>query len=250
MRRARLACATLALAAACGEDESDYPTQVNPAYAALMVQQLVGIGAGVDQGSPDAAASGLLSLGSFAQNVITPVFEESDAEQLRLALAPAVVPLVGDCLCDAGGCQFDGCSDQAGSFTIDGSVQVSGDSYAFDVSIAQSSSFEGSSTENRITTSGEVSIGPTRIDGQVAGSLDTEVVYVDDDGDSTRVEGWFDWEMTARQIELDAQRCAVGGALDASVSAEAASGGRDVDYRGTGTVLFGPACGEAVVAPE
>ena len=82
----------------------------------------------------------------------------------------------------------------------------------------------------------------------MAGEIDTEITVTDEDG-TTTLSGWFDWELDAAQIALDASRCPVGGSLDAAVSAEAASGGRDADYNGSGTVEFGPACGDATVAP-
>lgn len=240
----RLACAALGLlAAACGGDESDYETQTNPQFASLAVSQLAGIGSGVDASSPDATANGVLGLGGVAQNIITPVIEE---QQLRRA--PAVVPLVGDCTCSASGCQFDGCSTEDGSMTIDGSIDVSGDTYSFDVSLTQQYGTEDTSTENAMTTSGEITITATLIEGHVAGEVDTVLSYSDEDG-TTRITAWFDWSLGANEIARDPSGCPVGGSLDASVSAEAQSGGRDVDYSGSGTVSFGPACGDAAVAP-
>ncbi|HEU5059539.1 MAG TPA: hypothetical protein VFU21_23555, partial [Kofleriaceae bacterium] len=73
-------------------------------------------------------------------------------------------------------------------------------------------------------------------------------VIEDDDG-TFEVEGWFDWSIDLASVGLDESRCPVSGTLAASVSAEAAAGGRDADYSGSGTVAFGPACGDAVVAP-
>ena len=240
----RLACAALGLcAAACGGDESDYETQTNPQYAALAVTQIAGIGSSVDQANPDGSASGVLSLGNVAQNIITPVIEE---QQLRRP--PVVLPLVGDCTCDAGGCRFDGCSADDGSWTIDGSIDVSGDTYVFDVSMTQTLESDSITTVNELTTSGEITIGDTLIDGHLSGELDTDISVTDEDG-TTHVAAWFDWGLTAVEIGLDANRCAVSGSVDASVSAEAESGGRDVDYNGSGTVTLGPACGDATVAP-
>lgn len=242
IKRVPLVCAGLGLAAACGGDESDYRTQTNPPYASLAVSQLAGIGYSVGLASPDGAASGIVSLGNLAQNIITPVLDEQQSR-----VAPSVVPLVGDCVCDDSGCHFDGCSDEAGSWTIDGSIEMSGETYGFDVSVMQHYESEGTSSETEMTTSGEIAISATEIDGHVSGRIESDLVFSDEDGD-THVSSWFDWDITANQIGLDANRCALSGDLDASVSAEAASGGRDADYNGSGTVLFGPACGDAVVA--
>lgn len=244
MTTLRLACAALGLvAAACGGDESDYETRTNPQIAQQAVWQLGGIGSGVTGGSPDATANGVLGLGSVAQNIITPVIDEQG-----FRLAPAVVPLVGDCSCSASGCQFDGCATEDGSMTIDGSIDVSGDTYSFDVSLTQSYGTEDTSTETAMTTSGEITITATLIDGHVAGEVETVLSFSDEDGES-RISAWFEWSLAADQIARDPSGCPVGGSLDASVSAEASSGGRDADYSGSGTVTFGPACGDADVVP-
>jgi len=102
--------------------------------------------------------------------------------------------------------------------------------------------------DSDLATWGEVTIGATVIDGQVSGEIDTEQVIEDDDG-SIHVQGWYDWSIDVAEVGLDASRCAVSGSLDASVSAEAESGFQDADYSGSGTVAFGPACGDAVVVP-
>jgi len=243
MTTLRLVCAALALCAACGGDESDYETQTNPQYASLAISQIAGIQSSVSAGSPDVTSSGVMQLGVVAQNIITP---KLDQQQLRVA--PAVVPLVGGCACDAAGCQFDGCAADDGSWSIDGSIEVSSDSYAFDVSMTQHQASDGFTSDTDLTTTGEVTITTDEIDGHVAGEIDTEITVTDEDG-TTTLSGWFDWELDAAQIALDASRCPVGGSLDAAVSAEAASGGRDADYNGSGTVEFGPACGDATVAP-
>jgi hypothetical protein len=242
MTTIRLACAALALCAACGGDESDYETETNPQYAALAIAQLAGIQNGVTAGSPDATSGGVLALGGVAQSIITPKIDE---QQLRVT--PAVVPLVGGCDCDASGCQFDGCAADDGSWSIDGTIEVSGDSYSFDVAMTQHQASDGFTSDTDLTTTGEISISADRIDGHVAGEIDSEITVSDPDG-STTVSGWIDWDIDAAQIGLDGTRCPVSGSLDASVSAEAQSGGRDADYSGSGTVEFGPACGDATVA--
>ena len=229
--------------AGCG-DESDYETETNPVYASLAINQIAGLSSAVGAASPEATASGVMSLGSAAQNIIVPIIDEGSSQR---GLAVRGVPAVGDCLCDASGCHFAGCSDEAGTWTIDGDIEVSGDSYRFDVSIVQGYDSDDYTTETRMTTEGEITITAELIDGQVSGSADTDIVYRDEDGD-TSVEAWFDWSLQVREVGLDASRCAVTGSLDASVSAEAESGGRDVDYNGSGTVDFGPACGDATVA--
>lgn len=239
----RLACAALALSiAACGGDESDYETQTNPQYASLAVSQIAGIQASVAAGSPDATSSAVMALGGVAQNIISPKYDE---QQLRLA--PAVVPLVGSCSCSASGCVFDGCAADDGSFTIDGSIEIAGETYSFDLSMSQHVASEDASSDTEMSTSGEITITPTLIDGHLAGEIDTALTVTDQDG-TTRVTGWLDWNLDAAQIGLDGSRCPVSGSLDASVSAEVATGGRDADYSGSGTVAFGPACGDATVA--
>jgi hypothetical protein len=238
----RLACAALALCAACGGDESDYETQTNPQYASLTLSQIAGIQSSITAGSPDATSAGFLALGAVAQNIITP---KLDQQELRVA--PAAAPLVGSCSCDASGCQFDGCAAEDGSWSIDGTIGVAGDSYSFDVSMTQHQATDGFASDTDLTTTGELTITAEQIDGHVSGEIDTDITVTDEDG-STEVSGWIDWEIDAAEIGLDASRCAIGGSLDASVSAEAASGGRDADYSGSGTVEFGPACGDATVA--
>lgn len=240
----RAACAALTVwAAACGGDESDYETQTNPQYAAQVVWQLAGIGGGVTAASPDLTSSGVLQLGNVAQLIITPVFEE---QALRRPPAPA--PLVGDCTCDAAGCRFDGCAADDGSWTMDGSIAVSGETYSFDLAMTQHYGSDNFTIDADLTTSGEITIGAEVIDGQVSGEMDTLQVLASED-ETFEIEGWFDWSVDLAQVSLDETRCAVGGTLDASVSAEAESGGRDADYRGSGMVAFGPACGDAVVVP-
>jgi hypothetical protein len=242
LRLATLALA--ALAAACGGDESDYETQTNPQYASLALSQMANIQNAVAASSPDATSAGVMQLGSSAMNIITPVLDE---QQRRTAPA-ALPPLVGSCTCDATGCRFDGCAADDGSWTIDGTIEVAGDTFTFDVSMTQHYATDSTSTDNDLSTAGEITISPTLVDGHVSGELDTDISFTDEDG-TTHVEGWFDWELDAAQVGLDASRCPVSGSLDASVSAEAASGGRDADYSGSGTVVFGPACGDAAVAP-
>ncbi len=240
----RAACAALGLcAAACGGDDSDYQTQTNPQFASLAVSQLVGIGNAVAAGSPDGAAAGVLQIGNLAQNIITPVLAHQE-----LRIAPAAVPLVGGCTCDAGGCRFDACGADDGSWTIDGSIEVDREAFTFDVSMTQHFASDSASTDNDLSLSGEMTIGAAVVDGHVSGEIDADIADIDEDG-TTRFSTWFDWSIDAAQIGLDPSRCAVSGSLDAAISAEAASGGRDADYNGSGTVAFGPACGDAVVAP-
>lgn len=240
----RAACAALVLwAAACGGDESDYETQTNPQIAAQAVSQLGFISGGVEASSPEAASSGVLQLGGIAQLIITPVFEEQE-----LRRPPALVPLVGDCACDAAGCRFDGCAADDGSWTIDGSIDVSGDTYSFDVAMTQHYAGGDVTVDTDLSTSGEITISATAIDGHVSGEIDTEQVIEDEDG-TAEIQAWFDWSIDVAAVGLDASRCAVSGSLDATVSAEAESGWQDADYNGSGTVAFGPACGDAVVVP-
>jgi hypothetical protein len=242
--RLRAVWAALGLcAAACGGDESDYETQTNPQFASLAVSQLVGIGGAVAAGNPDGASAGVLQLGNLAQNIITPVL----AHQERRA-APGPVPLVGTCTCDTGGCRFEGCGADDGSWTIDGSISMDGEAFTFDVSMTQHFASDSTSTDNDLNLSGDMTIGTAVVDGQVSGEIDAEISDIDEDG-TTTISTWFDWSIDAAQIGLDVSRCAVSGSMDAAVSAEAASGGRDADYNGTGTVSFGPSCGDAVVAP-
>lgn len=239
----RAVCAWLGLAVAgCGSDESDYETQTNPQFASLAVSELVAIAQAMAAGSPEAASAGVLQIGNLAQNIITPDIAH---QERRIA---AAAPLVGTCACDPGGCQFDGCAADDGSWTIDGSILVAGVAFTFDVEMTQHFASEGGRTDNDLTLVGEVTIGETLVDGKVSGEIDAEIATTDDDG-TRNVSTWFDWSIDSAQIGLDASRCPVSGSLDASVSAEAASAGQDADYNGTGTVAFGPACGDAVVAP-
>lgn len=238
----RLACALAMCAAACGDDDSDYETQTNPPFASLVVSQIIGIQNSVAAGSPDATSAGVQQLGAVAQNVITPKIY---TQQLRLG--PRVAPLIGNCSCDAAGCQFDGCGADDGSWTIDGSIEVSGDTYSFDVEVMQHFASENTTSDTDVMTSGEVTINAAAIDGHIAGEVDALLTSSDPDG-ITEVTASIDWDLGAVEIALDASRCPVAGSLEASISAKAWSGGGDADYSGSGTVVFGPACGDAAVA--
>ena len=240
----RIASIALLLFAACGGDESDYDAETNPQGAVFAISMLNGFAAAGAAGSPDSVASGAIQMGSATQNIIVPVFPEdepTDGARARLT-GPGTTYLVGTCACDPGGCEFDGCADENGAFAIDGSVAIEGETYSWELSIEQSQG-DGSDyqVETSMSTSGEMTIGATRIDGASEGDGHSSITTTDPDGERTTSLSW-DWSMAAHDIELDAARCAVGGTLDASLSAESGS----ADFSGSGTVAFGPACGDAV----
>jgi hypothetical protein len=245
MTTTRAAGTALALwLSACGGDESDYATRTNPQYASWAVGRLVDIGRGVSAGNPDLASAGAFQLGGVVQLIITPVFEEEQALRLR----PAPAPLVGTCACDAAGCRFEECAADDGSWTIDGDIAMSGERFTFDLAMTRRQASDSVTIDTDLRASGEVTIGESFVDGHVSGEIDTEQVIEDEDGES-RVEGWLDWSMDVAQVSIDVNRCPLAGSVDAAVSAEAASAGHDADYSGSGTVLFGPACGDVAVAP-
>lgn len=236
----RLSIAVLTALAAC-DDGSDYETEVNPLAASSAVAQIAAIGAGTEAGSPDSAAGAVLQLGSVAQSIIVPVIPESNERRTQ-----AVGSLVGDCTCGASGCVFDGCGDEGGTWTIDGTISVSGDTYGFDLSIEQSTGTDEDHISTSMNTAGEISISAERIDGTVSGGGDTTIVNTDPDGEQTIRASW-DWEIDTREIGFDPNRCPVSGSLRASLSADASAQGRSADYSGSGTVAFGPACGDATI---
>jgi len=240
----RAAISLIVVFAACGGDESDYDAETNPQGAVFAVSMLNGFAAASTAGSPDSVASGAIQLGSATQNIILPVYPEDDESDTVSArrTGPGVAYLVGTCACDAGGCEFDGCADENGAFSIDGSVSIDGETYSWDLSIEQSQGDgEDYAVETSMSTSGTMTISATLIDGSSEGDGHSTITTTDPDGDRTTSLSW-DWSMAAHAIELDATRCAVDGTLDASLSADAGS----ADFSGSGTVAFGPACGEAV----
>lgn len=240
----RATAIALLLLAACGGDESDYDAETNPQGAVFAISTLSGFAAAGAAGSPDSVAGGAIQLSSATQNIILPVFpEDEDADGARARVTgPGVASLVGTCECDATGCEFDGCADENGAFSIDGSVEIVGDTYSWSLSVDQSQGEAGDyQVDTSLSTSGEMTISATLIDGSSGGDGHSSITTTDADGDRTTNVSW-DWSMTAHAIELDATRCAVGGTLDASLSAESGS----ADFSGSGTVAFGPACGEAV----
>ena len=238
-----LGCAALTAASACSSG-SDYDTETNPQAASLAVSQLAGISGGIQASSPDAAASGVFELGSVAQNIIVPVTNQGQTS--ARVTAPGPYDLTGTCTCDASGCVFDSCSDDAAGFTIDGSIAVDGDHYTFDVTIDQTYASDSDTTTSHLSTSGDITIGATSIDGSVSGDGNTAINLTDSDGQQQTITASYNWDLDANQIALDQSRCAVGGSLHACVSARAAANGQSAKYNGCGTVDFGPACGDAV----
>lgn len=239
-----LGCAALMTASACGGGGSDYDTETNPQAASLAVSQLAGISGGVQASSPDSAASGVFQLGSVAQSIIVPVTDQGQTS--ARVTTPGPYDLTGNCSCDASGCVFDSCSDDAAGFTIDGSITVDGDHYTFDVTIDQTVASESDTTTAHLSTSGDITLGQAIIDGSVSGDASTKIELTDSDGQQQTITASYSWDLDANQIALDQSRCAVGGSLHACVSARAAANGQSAKYNGCGTVDFGPACGDAV----
>jgi hypothetical protein len=216
--------------AACGGDDDGGDVTTNPASASTANSNVTAFTAAIDGDDGATAAGGVFTLNGTAQSVLTPTTEGAR----QLPVGPAAV---GDCTCEGGSCTFDGCGDGS-TYTIDGTITTEGDTYTVDLTMAWS--FGGN--EWTWTYDGALTVTDTSIDGSFDGEGSASFT---NPNDNSEFEYEYVWGLDWNEVELDGTGCAIGGTLDASVdySVSGAQGGGN--YSGSGTVTFGPTCGEA-----
>lgn len=192
--------------------------------------QTASVGAALEDADGAAAASSVFALGAAAQSIVTVA-----PEGVARALDAGVSSLDGDCSCTATACTFDDCGDS--QFSMSGSISRSGDTYSFDLTVV-ADSFGFSYTW---AYSGSLTITPTLLSGSLEGSGDG--VFDDQQGGQLTVS--WGWSVDYNDVVLEAG-CPVGGSVDASVSYQAAAQGGQGSFKGSGSVSFGPTCGDAV----
>lgn len=226
-----ISAATVAMFAACGGDDDDSAnTQANPAAASATIDQMAGLRDAFASSDGASAATAAYSLGASAQGIVT--LAPSEAGRVE----PGSYNVTGTCECSGDSCTFTDCGDDLGTWTINGTISRSGDTFSVDIEMTVSQS----GYEWTWSQEGSMTITDTSIDGTMAGSGDG--VFDDQMGGSVTV-GW-DWDMSANDITLDGTGCAVGGSMDASVSYDAGGQGGSASFSGSASVEFGPACGQ------
>lgn len=230
-----LMAAALSLAA-CGGDDSGGDTgntQTNPATAGQSVTQTTEITAAIESGDGGSAAAAMFSLNGTASAIVT--LDPSAGARL---VAPDRRNLVGDCQCDSSGCQFTACGDDNGTFVVDGTIEISGDSYTFDLSMELA--YIGQ--EWQWDYDGALTVTDTLLDGTLDG---VGTGTFTNPQDQSTVEFDWSWGLEYNDVALDVVGCAIGGSVDAQVSYSVGGSGAAGNFSGSGHVEFGPACGDA-----
>jgi hypothetical protein len=196
----------------------------------------------MQSGNGAAAASGIQAMTSAGQSLVAP----SGQAGRQLGLLPASFPrpdvanaVAGTATCTADTCTFTGYGDDTpgNSWTIDGTVKHSGDTSTFNLDYKVTSS--GAAIAWHID--GDVTVNATLIDGSIHSHGKTDVSAM---GSTPGVNVTYDTNVDYNNIVLDAQGCATGGDLHATVSYNASVSGQSGGaYNVQGGVTFGPACG-------
>jgi hypothetical protein len=174
------------------------------------------------------------------QGIVTPA---APSRISPMGLLPAHLPkpeiqsaATGTATCNETSCTFTNFGDDTvgNSWTIDGTISRSGDSYTFDLTYVVA--LEGFSDNWAID--GAVTVTATSIDGSVHSQ-----------GDATGTQAGYDisWDVTVdyQAIGLDGQGCPTSGSIHAAASYDVSGAGGGGGYDIEGTVTFGPACGQA-----
>jgi hypothetical protein len=237
----KIAIATLVFAAAaCGGDDAAKGT-VNTTSAKTSVEQMGKINTSMSSGNGANAAAALQALTSASQSIVTPA---GQAGRL-VGLLPESFPrpdlsqaISGTAECSATSCTFSNYGDNTvgSSWLINGSVGKSGDTSTFDITYNVTSA--GATIDWKID--GSVTINATTIDGNVHNHGVTDLAG----GSNTQaIDVTWDTATDYNNITLDAQGCATGGDVHATVGYAVNTAGRGSSFNVQGGAKFGPACG-------
>jgi hypothetical protein len=219
-------------AAGCGGEADTGNTMTNTASAMTAVSSTAQVRAAVASGNGLQAAAGLQGLGAAAQSIIV----QNGAQARVTALTASAAE--GSCECSPGGCSFDNCGDSSGLWSLDGSISVDGDTYTFDLSMT----LNAFGTMWSWDYDGSITVTDTSINGNLEASGNGSA---SDPQSGTSVTLSWSWEVSYNGVQLDGQGCPVGGSIDASASYQASTGQGDASFSGSGSVTFGPSCGDA-----
>jgi hypothetical protein len=231
--------ASILLIAACGGDEPTHKGMINATGARTSVESVHDVFAALDTGNGESAADAVMALTAAGQVVVVP----GEARTMPAeAILPASWPrskissFTGSADCDDSGCTFVNFGDDSeyGSYRINGSIRKTGDVLAFDLTY----DITADGIEFRWEMDGNVRANATLIDGYVRSHGDAKIVA---DGETYEI-GW-DFDIDYDNIILDGGGCPVGGALAATVAYDVAGAG---SFRASGSVRFGPSCGQVV----
>jgi hypothetical protein len=220
--------------AACGGDDDEGSGNVT-ANTASASSAVTGVGSFTDsiRGADGAAAGGAVyALGASAQGILT--YDASSARQVG-----GVRAATGTCECTESGCTFEACGDS--TWTIDGTIGISGDTYTIDLDLAINAGGQAWDW----AYDGEITATDTSIDGSLSG--DGGGTFSNPQDGSEITLDWS-WSVDYNEIELDASSCAVGGSLDAHVDYSAGTSQGGGNFSGSGHVDFGPTCGAATAS--
>lgn len=236
----KLALIALVLSA-CGGDDAAKGT-VNTANAKASVENLGKVNSSMMAGNGMAAASAVQAMTSAGQSLVAP----SGQAGRQLGLLPASFPrpdianaIGGTATCTADQCTFTGFGDDTpgNSWSIDGTIKHAGDTTTFNLDYQVNNS--GAAIVWHID--GDVTVSATLIDGTVHSNGKTDVTAMNG---NPSVNVTYDTTVDYNQITLDAQGCATGGDLHATVSYNVKAGGQSGgSYNVQGGAKFGPACG-------
>lgn len=233
--------ALVVAAAACGGDDASHGT-VNTANAKASVEQLAKINSSMAASNGANAASALQALTSAGQSMVTPAGQAGR----QIGLLPESFPrpdlsraISGTAECSATSCTFNNYGDDTAgsSWSINGSITKSGDTTSFDITYKVAS---GGTTVDW-TIDGDVTVTATLVDGNVHSHGVTDVAS---GSNNPGVNVTWDTAVDYNHITLDAQGCATGGDVHATVSYNVKSGGNGGSFAVQGGAAFGPACGQ------
>ena len=223
----------IAAVGACGGGDDGPPTMVNTSSATSTISQTANFGDALAGSDGASAAGAIQSLGASAQGIV-----QLDPGQASLSIDEGdTANATGTCDCDENGCTFTDCGDDGGTWTMNGSISTSGDTYTIDLSMDMNVSGYMYSWDY----DGSITITDTQISGNLSG--DGDATFSQEGGGGDINISWS-WDVDYNDVQLDAQGCATGGSIDSSVSYDAGSSQGGGNFSGSGSVTFGPACGD------
>jgi autotransporter translocation and assembly factor TamB len=234
--RLGLASITLAsaFAVACSggdDDDSSTPTTVNSAGVTNAVTGMTNFSSSLESANGADAALYAFQIGAAAQSIVV----ADNGSTAPALIVPPRAAVTGTCDCDADSCMFEDCGDEAGTWTIDGSIEVDGDHVTFDLDLAVA--FGGQSLDWQYQ--GDLTVNETLIDGSASGDGSGSF-----SAEGENVELDWSWELGCNEITLNDNGCPTGGSLDASVSYDVSGSSGEGSFSGSASVAFGPDCGD------